>query len=186
MAVLIDMEKAYDSVWRECLLYKLYNMGIVGRVWQWIFAFLQDRKASCTLQEFKGPVFETNVGLPQGSVIAPLLFNLFVADIYREICNERVKYADDHTVWRKGKNITEVGQLLEEDIVKIFKWTSLWRMKVSTEKTEVCIFSKDKEVLENPQQDIKINGKKALTIQHLGYLEFIWMRLFRFLNTCHF
>ena len=81
-------------------------MGIVGRVWQWIFAFLQDRKASCTLQEFKSPVFETNVGLHQGSVIAPLPFNLFVADIFKWIGSDRVKYADDGTVWKKGKNIT--------------------------------------------------------------------------------
>ena len=65
VAVLIDMEKAYDSVCREGLLYKLFNMGIVGRVGQWIFAFLQDRKAACFLQEYKSPVFATNIGLPQ-------------------------------------------------------------------------------------------------------------------------
>ena len=160
VAVLIDMEKAYDSVWREGLLYKLFNMGIVGRVWHWIFAFLQDRKASCTLQDFKGPIFETNVGLPQGSVIAPLLFSLFVADIYKDIGSERVKYADDGTIWRKGKNILEIGKLMEDDVGKIFKWTSLWRMKLSIEKTEVCVFSKDKELLENNQLEIRINGKK--------------------------
>ena len=73
MAILIDMEKAYDNVWREGLLYKLFSMGIVGRVWQWIFSFLQDRKAACKLQEYICPLFETDIGLPQGSVIAPLL-----------------------------------------------------------------------------------------------------------------
>ena len=153
------MEKVYDSVWRKGLLYKLFKMGIAGRTWQWIFAFLQDRKASCTLQEFKSPVFETDVGLPQGSVIAPLLFNLFVADIYKEIGSERVKYADDGTIWRTGKDITEAGKLLE-DIEKIFMWAKKWRMKVSVEKTEVCVFSKEKELLANPQIDIKINGNK--------------------------
>ena len=44
VAILIDSEKAYDSVWREALLYKLFNMGTVGRVWQWMLSFLQDRK----------------------------------------------------------------------------------------------------------------------------------------------
>ena len=70
VALSVDMEKAYDSVWRECLLCKLFKVGIDGRTWQWIFAFLQGRKASCTLQEFKSPVYETDVGLPQGSVIS--------------------------------------------------------------------------------------------------------------------
>ena len=135
-------------------------MGIVGRMWQWIFAFLQDRKAACISQEYKSPVFATNIGLPQGSMIAPLLFNLFIADIYKEIGYERVKYADDGTIWRKGKNIIQVGELLEEDMVKIFKWTSQWRMKLSIEKTEVCVFSLDKELLANLQLDIKINREK--------------------------
>ena len=55
-------------------------------------------------------------------MIAPLLFNPFVADIYKEIGSERVKYADDGTIWRTGKDITEAGKLLEEDIEKIFMW----------------------------------------------------------------
>ena len=54
---------------------------------------------------------------------------------------------------------------MEDDIEKIFKWTSLWRMKLSIEKTEVCVFSKDKELLENNQLDIRINGKKILIIR---------------------
>ena len=72
VALFVDMEKAYDSVWRKGLLYKLYKMGIVGRVWQWIFAFLQDRKASCTLQEFKSPVFETEVRIASRVSDCPL------------------------------------------------------------------------------------------------------------------
>ena len=75
--------------------------------------------------------------------------------------------------------LTPLLESAKEDIIKIFKWISLWRMKVSIEKTEVCIFSKDKELLANPQLDIKINvgGGGTLTIQHLGYnKEFIDLR----------
>ena len=111
MAILIDKEKAYGSVWREGLLYKLFNMGIAGIAWQWIFSFLQDRKAACKLQKYIGPLFETDIGIPQGSVIAPLLFILFIIDIYNDIGCERVKFADDGTIWRKGKDIIQVGQL---------------------------------------------------------------------------
>ena len=57
-------------------------------------------------------------------MIAPVPFNLFIVDIYKEIGSERVKYADDGTIWKKGKNIIQIGQLLEEDIVNIFTWTS--------------------------------------------------------------
>ena len=88
VAIPIYIEKAHDSVWREGLLYKLFNMGIVGRVWQWIFSFLQDRKAACILQECIDPLFETDYGLPQGSWIAPLLFILFTIDIFKDIGSE--------------------------------------------------------------------------------------------------
>ena len=118
MAILIDIKKAYHSVWREGLLYKLFNMGIVGRVWRWIFSFHHDRKAACKLHEYIGPLFETDISLPQGSVIAPFLFILFVIDIYKHIGSERVKFADDGTIWRKGKDIIQVGQLLKHDIIK--------------------------------------------------------------------
>ena len=56
-------------------------------------------------------------------MIANLLFTLFIKDIYKEIGSERVKYADDSSIWRKGKDTIRVRQLLEGDIEKIFKYT---------------------------------------------------------------
>ena len=70
-ALFVDVEKAYDSVWRDGLMQKLWKMGITGRMWAWIKNFLSDRSATINMNGMKAPEFKTEFGLPQGSVISP-------------------------------------------------------------------------------------------------------------------
>ncbi len=83
-ACFVDLEKSYDSVWREGLLYKLHRLGINGRMWDWIQEFLTNRTARCHVDEEEGNIFQTNIGLPQGSVIAPIQFNLYIVDMFQD------------------------------------------------------------------------------------------------------
>ena len=70
LVAFIDMEKAFDSIWRDGLLVKMHNLGIRGNVWKWILNFLSSRRAKCFRKGTYGPEFETFVGLPQRSVIS--------------------------------------------------------------------------------------------------------------------
>lgn len=97
MAWFVDLEKAYDSIWREGLMVKLYNMGIKGEIWRWINNFLSGRTARCILGDFLGEEFETKIGLSQGSVISPTLFNLFIEDLMKGTKGNNCKFADDGT-----------------------------------------------------------------------------------------
>ena len=85
LVAFIDMEKEFDSIWRDGLLVKMHNLGIRGNVWKWISNFLSSRRAKCFLKRTYGPEFETFVGLPQGSVISPILFNIFLQAILKNI-----------------------------------------------------------------------------------------------------
>ena len=78
---------------------KLLGMGITGRMWSWIRNFLTERSAAINMSGVKAQDFKTEVGLPHGSVISPLLFNLFMVDCYEELQCKKVKFADDGTIW---------------------------------------------------------------------------------------
>ena len=114
----------------------------------WLNSFLHDRTASCKLKQQEGEQFESHVGLPQGSVLSPLLFNLFIEDIYEKVVGNKVKFADDGTLWRSGNDIQKMVQEMELDLEEIRLWVKKWRLKLNILKTEYCIFSKDQRILE--------------------------------------
>ena len=95
-------KKTFDSVWRDGVLVKLHEKGANGTVWNWIGDFLQNRSATCILKNKPGDSFRTDLGLPQGRVLSPLLFNIFLSDINNGVVCEKVKFADDDTDWISG------------------------------------------------------------------------------------
>ena len=147
-ALFIDIEKAYDSVWHDGLMFKLKEMGISGKIWKWINDFLTGRTANINMGGFKGKTFNSKLGLPQGSVIAALLFILFIADWYMRVTSEKVKFADDGTIWITGKDWQELVESLKENFKEILAWAKKWRLKLSIVKTEFCMFSLSNQVLE--------------------------------------
>ncbi|MEW8544970.1 MAG: reverse transcriptase domain-containing protein [Candidatus Thiodiazotropha sp.] len=158
LVAFIDMEKAFDSIWRDGLMVKMYKLGIRGTVWKWISNFLSSRRAKCFLKGTYGPEFETFVGLPQGSVISPVLFNIFLQDIYKNISCQKVKFADDGTIWSLGTDTKVLSKTVEQELQKIFEWTLKWRMKLSPEKTEICLFSRGNNNTDPSQIHVQLNG----------------------------
>ena len=158
LAVFVDMEKAFDSVWRNGLLAKLHNMGITGNIWGWLQSFLESRQAFCYMKGADNTKFYTMMGLPQGSVLSPLLFNLFIKDIFALVKGKKVKFADDGTIWQTGSDAKLLAEALEMDLVEIREWTKKWRMKLNLEKTEFCIFSRKTDE-EMSNVTVKMDGK---------------------------
>ena len=103
-SIFINFEKVYDSVWRKGLVVKLSRSGVRGNMWNWINAFLNHREARCIVNDHTGVWFQTSIGLPQGSVISPILFNIFIKDIFNNITADRCKFADNATIWHTEEN----------------------------------------------------------------------------------
>ena len=93
----VDFEKAFDTIPRDLLFKKLFNMGITGNFFNILKQLYIDDKASLKMQNYISKPFPTNQGVRQGRVLSPLLFNLYMADFTEEInkCADKVKISDD-------------------------------------------------------------------------------------------
>ena len=81
----IDVAKAYDCMWREGLLSNLLERGVEGKMLAWVHAFLSDRRACVATHSARSPYLYHDTGIPQGSVLSPLFFNIFMTELFEAI-----------------------------------------------------------------------------------------------------
>lgn len=144
-AVFIDLQQAYDRVWRTGLFLKMRKMGIHGKMHQWIRAFLQNR----TIQTcFEGSISDKKTleeGLPQGSALSCTLFLIFINDLPELIQVNKAVYADDLLIWTTEKYPVLARAKLNKALLTISIYTKLWKMNINKEKTVYTIFSHSKK-----------------------------------------
>ena len=106
LAVFLDIQKAFDMLWRKGIIIKLQNMGICGRIIKWIDNFLTNRKIQVKINSTLSTSYTVQNGVPQGSVISPLLFNIAVNDLPDNITGIQIsQYADDIALWKSNRNV---------------------------------------------------------------------------------
>ena len=149
----VDIEKAFDSVWLDGLIYKLKNLKINGKMIKMIDVFLRSRKGQIHLDPYTSPLFGIHIGLPQRSVLSPVLFLIFISDFLSNSL-KCFQFADDSSVLLSGQKITK---LLKDTCSDIEMWCRHWRMAVNGSKTEIL-------PLTNSHEDftqIKLNGENC-------------------------
>ena len=156
-AVFVDLQKAFDAVDHSIILKKLPYYGINGTELSWVKSYLQDRyqfvqcgnsKSSCQLVKY---------GVPQGSILGPLLFLVQINDLTKVVkaCNIQM-YADDTVIYVSQKSISEVEKALTSDMANIAKWLENNRLIINLKKgkTEAMVFGTAKRL--HSINDIKI------------------------------
>jgi ribonuclease HI len=147
LALFLDIEKAYDMVWKEGLLFKLHKLGIKGKAFWWIRDFLKNRSIQVRVGvELSDPMVIEN-GIPQGSAISPLLFIIMINDLNVSDQNTSFSlFADDCAVWMSGKNIQFLSNKMQKILESINNWCNLWGFKISIAKTVYMIFTRKLKV----------------------------------------
>lgn len=109
-----DVEKAYNLLWKEGVLIKLKKMGIEGRIYRWIKDFLRNRKIQVRINNKYSKCLTVDNGVPQGSVISPILFSSMINDIYKSVDSTigNSLFVDDGALWKRGRNISHVVKSL--------------------------------------------------------------------------
>ena len=141
-SIYLDFSKAFDKVPHKRLIWKLQHIGGVdGALLKWMSDFLQDREMSTVIRGTASQNREVTSGVPQGSVLAPIMFLIYINDLGEDISNGSYinMFADDAKIQRKIVNENSCKEL-QEDINKIKAWSEKWKMEFNVDKCHVVRF----------------------------------------------
>ena len=148
--VFCDISKAFDRVWHDGLIYKLSSMGISGNLLLWFKNYLSDRHQRVVLEGEQSAWGSINAGVPQGSVLGPLLFLVYINDI-TSVVNSNIRlFADDTTIFVEVDNPDVAAATLNSDLRNMSSWAKRWLIKFSPPKTQSMIISNKHEVQHPP------------------------------------
>ena len=180
IGLFIDFEKAFDSVWKKGLIVKLHQLGVQGNIARLINNFLISREIKLNVNGHLGQNRQTlEYGLPQGSVISPLLFKIFVQDFVSELSENPnitlLKFADDGTIKVNAKDSVTCVNHLNSVLESLHKWSRKWRLKINCDKnkTEIICFNcaeGDKTIISN---NFKLGNKEIQRVPETKVLGLI-------------
>ena len=132
-AVYMDFRKAFDSVPHRRLLHKIRALGVTGKVHAWITDFLRDRTQIVSVNGTASGESKVTSGIPQGSVLGPLLFVAYINDLPRQAKNEVRIFADDTKLFARSDSI-EARNSLQDDLDKLCEWSDTWLLRFHPQK----------------------------------------------------
>ena len=141
--VYLDFSKAFDKLDFNTLLSKLKKYGVCGKLGRWLHSFLTGRKQFVTINGFMSSLCSVLSGVPQGSVLGPLLFLVFINDIDDDISHSFLSsFADDTRVGAAVNNLTDT-QHLQDDLNKVYQWAESNNMCLNSSKFELLCYGKN-------------------------------------------
>lgn len=168
-AVFYDISKAFDRVWHKGLLYKIRANGIRGKLLDWFKDYLSNRTQAVVIENEKSNYKRIPAGVPQGSVLGPLLFLIYINDIVEGIESNIKLFADDTSMSLALNNPDIRAEILNSDLEKINSWAKRWKVKFNEQKTELLNFIRDnKPVLPLTFNNIQLQSSDKH--KHLGLI----------------
>ena len=152
-AIYLDCQKAFDTVPHRRLLVKLKAYGITGKLLSWIKGFLSGRTQRVSVKGVLSEALRVWSGVPQGSVLGPILFLIYINDMLTGISSSGKLFADDSKLFREIRSIAD-RIALQEDLTKLQEWSQKWLLKFNEEKCKVMHIGRS-----NPHYDYQINNK---------------------------
>ena len=172
-SVFLDLQKAFDTVDHAILLGKLKHYGVRGVANEWFRSYLSDRKQFVFLQGSESEMLDNNNGVPQGSVLGPLLFLIYINDLQNAISDtEAYIFADDTAIATFNKELKQIETKLNKDLTLLTDWLHLNKIALNVAKTQAILFRHAKKKTTR-KIELKICGQKivfATTTKYLGLI----------------
>lgn len=167
----IDLTKAFDTLDRNKLLIKLERYGVKGRELNWFKSYFNDRHQYVRYGNVESQLKPINVGTPQGSIVGPLTFIIFINDIVR--CSNMVKFvlfADDTSVVCKAKTAREAVMTMNNELCNVNKWFHANCLTINEHKSSFIIFHRWKNKINDNIPNLTINGGNIERVQYTKFL----------------
>ena len=168
--VFVDLQKAFDTVGHQILLAKLNHYGIRGVSNDWSKSYLSNRNQYVSINGYESGLAAINCGVPQGSVLGPLLFLLYINDLNQAIKFCKVHhFADDTNLLCLSNSIKKLSKLVNADLKHLLNWLNANKISLNVKKTEMIIFKSKQKKLEGDLK-IKLCGKRLYPTESFKYL----------------
>lgn len=170
LGIFLDIKKAFDSVNHEILLSKLERYGFRGPAIKFFRSYLTNRRQFVQIAQNKSSIKQIDNGVPQGSVLGPILFSLFINDYPSSLYSaQAVLYADDTALVVTHSSLTEVQSLGNKELQNTLKWFNANKLLLNTKKTKYVLFASHRK--KGPRLcTLKIGGVEIEQVHRYKYL----------------
>ena len=175
-SVMIDLKKAFDTVDFDLLVEKLKYYGIGQHTLNWFTSYLYERYQKTTVHGISSEFLPIQSGIPQGSILGPLLFIMHINDLPLVLKKCKINmYADDTILYYASNDFSELENKVKEDLVNVKKWLDVNKLSLNINKTEYIVLgTKNRlKLARNTNLNINIDGtplKRVTTCKHLGVI----------------
>ena len=173
VGIFLDLSKAFDTVNHEILIKKLQHYGIRGIGLQWFINYLQERAQMVKYKQHRSTEMSVRTGVPQGSIIGPLLFQIYINDI--ENCSKIlsfVLYPDDTNAFYSNSCLKTLASTIQNEMNEVVQWLNANKLSINASKTKFVIF-KSKNKSQHQEIIVKINNdivEQVPCVKFLGVL----------------
>ena len=170
IGVFCDLSKAFDTLNHEILLQKLSHYGIRGTANEWFRSYLKDRKQYVELNNKKSKCLPIETGVPQGSILGPLLFLIYINDLPSAANLKCVSFADDSNLLITGENLEELTKTMTKELEGINDFFKAIQLKLNAKKTKMIFFRKKSLPPNHQEMNVYLDGVKLTHDEHAEFL----------------
>ena len=173
-AIFLDLEKAFDTVDHSLLIKKLKKYGIRGNELNWFKSYLDNRMQSVKVGSSISDLKHIDIGIPQGSILGPLLFIIFVNDLPDNVNCKTVMYADDTSLLVSSPDPISLQNSLNDNMCNIAKWFKANKLTLNLTKTKFMLFGSTNNLNKFCNISLLFDGVSIEKVDHFKYLGVIF------------
>ena len=178
IAIFIDLSKAFDTIDHTILISQLEHYGVENNEFQWFISYMHNRQQYVEIENIKSTTETITTGVPQGSILGPLLFLIYINDLALASTKfSPIMYADDTTLlstlqnFKSNHSSNSLSYNINAELTKITQWLAVNRLSLNAKNTKMMIFhSKQNKLSVNEIPIIKINGMPIERITEFKFL----------------